>query len=158
MLYLLFRLGGDRYALAAQQLAEVLPALNLKQLPGAAPGVAGLCNYRGRPVPVIDLSALATRLPAPRRWGTRLLMVHYSTATAGAATPRLLGLLAENATELMRLDASAFVDGGVRNEGAPYLGPVASTDLGLVQRVELQALLPVPLREQLFAAAEEALP
>ena len=45
MLFLLFELGRDRYALDALQVAEVLPLLALKEMPLAPPGVAGLLNY-----------------------------------------------------------------------------------------------------------------
>lgn len=150
MLYLLCRIGADRYALAASSLVEVLPVLQIKQLPGALPGVAGLCNFHGRPVPVVDLSLLATGHAAPARWGTRLLLV---PGPGGA--DRLLGLLVEEATELRRLDDDAFTDSGVRHDGAPWLGPVAAVDGGMVQRVEPSALLPPDIMEALFSAALE---
>ena len=66
MLYLLFSLGPDRYALPAACVVEVLPWVAMKLLPGAPPGVAGLINYRGRPVPAIDVSENATGTPAIR--------------------------------------------------------------------------------------------
>ena len=156
MLYMLFQLGGDRYALAAERIAEVLPMLQLKGLPGAAPGVLGLCNYHGRPVPVLDLSLLAGGQPAPRHWGTRLLLVRYPAD--GGRSEHLLGLVAEQATELLRLDDAAFVDCGVRDGGTRDLGPVASTAAGLVQRVDVTTLLPPGLRARLFASAAETAP
>ena len=60
MLFVAFRIGCDRYVLATDVIVEVLPGLQLKPLPGTPRGVAGLCNYRGRPVPVIDPSPLVT--------------------------------------------------------------------------------------------------
>jgi chemotaxis-related protein WspB len=66
MLFLLFQLGKERYALQASRVVEVVPLLELKQLPQAPKGVAGIINYRGRPVPVVDLCAL-TLGPAGRR-------------------------------------------------------------------------------------------
>jgi len=50
MLFLLFQLGQDRYALEASRVIEVLPLVSLKRIPQAPRGVAGLFNYRGRPV------------------------------------------------------------------------------------------------------------
>ncbi len=67
MLFILFQLGSDRYALPAGQVAEVLPLVALKALLGAPAGVAGLIDYRGTAVPVIDLSALALGRPAALR-------------------------------------------------------------------------------------------
>ena len=53
MLFLKFRIGADAFMLEAAQIAEVLPLLHLTPIPQAPASVAGLLNYRGRPVPVI---------------------------------------------------------------------------------------------------------
>ena len=55
MLFLTFQLGVDRYALDAKRVAEVLPLVDIKQIPHAPAGVAGVFNYRGTPVPVIGI-------------------------------------------------------------------------------------------------------
>ena len=52
MLLLLLRLGTDRYALDARQVVEVIPVIKLKRIPPAPAYVAGMFNYRGKPVPV----------------------------------------------------------------------------------------------------------
>jgi chemotaxis-related protein WspB len=62
----------------------------------------------------------------------------------------LLGLLVEQATETIRRDADDFVDAGVAVDGAPYLGPVTTDEHGMIQRIELNRLLPSPVRDQLF--------
>jgi chemotaxis-related protein WspB len=77
MLFLLFQLGRERYALEAGQVAAVLPLLSIKEIPQAPRAVAGLCNYRGTPVPVIDLSELTLGRPAQSRLSTRIVLVHY---------------------------------------------------------------------------------
>ena len=96
MLFLLFQLGQDRYALDAGQVTEVLPLVEIKQVPQAPPGVAGVFDFRGAPVPVIDLSQLALGRPAQRRLSTRLIVVHHRDE---GGEQRLLGLIAEMATE-----------------------------------------------------------
>ncbi len=58
-LYLLFRIGGDRYALDAGDVIEVLGLRVFKQVPGAPSWVAGMLQWRGAAVPAIDMSALA---------------------------------------------------------------------------------------------------
>src|ERR1035437_3945760 len=77
MLFLLFQLGKERYALQASRVVEVVPLLELKQLPQAPKGVAGIINYRGRPVPVVDLCALTLGQPAAERFSTRIFIVNY---------------------------------------------------------------------------------
>jgi len=130
MLYLLFQIGSDRYALEAGEAVEVLPLVGLKQVPQAAPGVAGIFNYRGEPVPAIDLSELTVGRPAQERLSTRIIVVDYT----GAAGQRgRLGLIAERTTELMRREARDFVESGVKVGGAPYLGPVLMDGRGIIQ-------------------------
>ncbi len=149
MLFLLFQLGQDRYALEAGRVVEVVPLLALKQLPQAPQGVAGIFNYRGRPVPAVDLSALTLGRPASERLSTRIIIINYQDERG---TDHLLGLVAEQATELLRKDAKDFTDPGVQVGAAPYLGPVLMDSRGIVQWVREQRLLPEHVRDVLFAA------
>ncbi len=160
MLFLLFQLGSDRYALAAHEVVEVLPLIALKQLPHAPRGVAGLLNYRGQPVPVLDLSLLALGQPAAQRVSTRLLLTRCTVPDAkGAPAEKLLGLLVERATEAATKEPTDFVPAGVDSPGARYLGPVAPDPRGFIQRIELDVLLNDELRAALFLTPlEEAAP
>jgi chemotaxis-related protein WspB len=152
MLFLLFQLGPDRYAIDALRVVEVLPWVHVKGIPHAPAGIAGVINYRGAPVPVLDLCLLTQRRPAGRRLSTRLLVVQ-----AEATGPRLLALIAEQATESLRLDPAAFVAPGVRVENAPYLGPTLPDAQGrLMQRLDLEKLLPDDVRDALFREVESA--
>lgn len=147
MLFLLFQLGKDRYALDVGQVAEVLPLVSLKRIPQAPPAVAGVFDFRGEPVPVVDLSQMALGRPAHRRLSTRIILAHYPDAHG---VQRLLGLIAERVTETMRRDPSDFVTSGVDLDAAPYLGPVASDARGLIQRVAADQLLTSAVRDLLF--------
>jgi chemotaxis-related protein WspB len=147
MLFLLFELGQDRYALDTSQIAEVLPLVGITPIPQAPSGVAGLFNYRGVPVPVIDLSQLTIGRPAQRRLNTRIVLVHYPDGSGGT---RLLGLIAEKVTETVRRDKADFVASGVTNDQAPYLGPVAADARGLMQWIDVDRLLPASVRAVLF--------
>lgn len=152
MLFILFQLGRDHYALDAAQVAEVLPLVQVKKIPHAPVGVAGVFTYRGAPVPVLDLSELALGRPAHSRLSTRVLLVNYPDATGKR---RLLGLIAEKATETLRREPADFVASGVKSDGAPYLGPVASDARGLIQWIEVDKLLPASVREVLFKQVAE---
>ena len=150
-LYLLVRLGADRYAIETALVEEVVPLLRLKALPGAPAGVAGLMNYRNEAVPVVDLGLLALGTPTAPRLATRIVVVRYEGGAAGS-DPSLLGLLVPEATETRRVDAAEFVNAGVATDGAPYLGPVLATPEGVIQRVSVGALLTPELREALHRA------
>ena len=153
MTFILFQIGADRYALEIRRVAEVLPRVKLKVIPQAAAGIAGVFNYHGRPTPVVDLTALVLNRPAATSLSTRLLVVHFPAADG---TIRLLGLLAEQATGTVRFESQDFREPGVTATGTPYLGPVASDARGLVQRVDLEKLLPAAVCGQLWQQAEAA--
>ena len=153
MLFLLFELGSDRYALDVQCVAEVLPFVGIQPIPHAPAGVAGVFDFRGSPVPVIDLSQLTLGRPAERRLSTRIILVHYPI---GDGDTRLLGLIAERATRTARHAPTEFVATGVTTDGAPYLGPVATDARGLLQWVEVPVLLPPAVRDVLFKPTKEA--
>ena len=152
MLFLVFQLGKDRYALDANQISEVLPVVDIKELPQAPPGVVGVFDLRGAPVPVLDLSQLALGSPAPRLLSTRLVIVHYPDDRGDT---RLLGLILEKATETVRRDPTDFADSGITIDRALYLGPVATDTRGLLQRVDVSTLLPASAREVLFTRPTE---
>ncbi|HWY77849.1 MAG TPA: chemotaxis protein CheW, partial [Verrucomicrobiae bacterium] len=121
MMFLLFYLGQDRYAIEASRVVEVLPLVELKRIPESPQGVAGLFNFRGQPVPAVDLSQLTLGQPAAECLSTRLIVVNYPDEK-GRQHP--LGLIAERATELIRRDTAQFIEPGLNLGGPPYLGPV----------------------------------
>ena len=150
VLYLVVRLGADRYAIEASQVVEVVSFVRLKALPGAPTGVAGVMNYRDEPIPVIDLNRLATGTATTPVTGTRIIIVDFATAVDRRGN---VGLLVPEATETLRLSADAFTSPGVRTDGALYLGPVLTTDAGVIQRVSVTALLTPELLGSLFPPA-----
>jgi len=149
MLFLLFRLGSDRYAIAAKQVVEVLPLLAAKQIPHAPPEVRGVFDFRGQPVPLIDLTQLALGHPVRENLSTRIVLVRHPDGRGGE---RLLGLLAEHVTETLRRDPAEFRDSGVDLPQARWLGPVASYEGSLVQWLQVGQLLTPELLELLFPA------
>jgi chemotaxis-related protein WspB len=149
MLYLLFELGKDRYALDVRQIVEVLPQVDCKNIPGAIPGMVGLFNYRGAPVPLFDLTQLSLGEPCPARMSTRIIVTTWSD---GSGAPQLIALLAERVTETIRRSESDFKDVAVGGCGSRFSGPVLSEGNRLIQRVQINELLPGSLQMQLLAS------
>jgi chemotaxis-related protein WspB len=151
-LYLKIQTGGDGYLLAAARVSHVLPLLQVKRLPGTAAGVAGIVNYQGAPVPVLDLCELFLRRPAAPHLSTRLILI----AVAGrdergkSGGERVVGLLAEKVSDTIRLGPQDFISQEIRSEGAPYLGAMARANGRLWQRIELPKLLSANLIATLF--------
>lgn len=152
MLFIVFQLGDHRYAFDASQVEEILPLVGIKPVPQAPGGVAGIFNYRGAPVPVIDLGELTLGRPAPRRLSTRIIVVHYANDNGDK---RLLGLIAEKAMETVRRDTNEFVSTGVSSDRIVYLEPVATDAHGLLQWIDVKKLLPTSVRDVLFQEVVE---
>ena len=147
MLFLLFYLGSDRYVLEASKIVEVLPLIAIKRMLRSPPGIAGMIDYHGVLVPVVDLAELAVGRPAAQRLSTRIIVARCPGEDGEL---RLLGLIAEKATETMRCAPRDFVSSGLINEHAPYLGPIAKGPHGFVQRIEVSKLLPASVSCVLF--------
>jgi chemotaxis-related protein WspB len=145
MLYLTMQIDGSRYVLDIACVAEILPLVELHEVPRAPHGMAGIIDYGGVPVPVIDLSAVLANRPAHRRFNTRIIMVRCNH---GGDT-RLLALIAERATDTMRRDPSDFRDPGVRALTPPDVWPVALDPEGPVYCMDVNRLLPEPLAASL---------
>lgn len=152
MLFLLFELDRERYALDTAVVGEVLPLLEIRAVPRAAAAIAGVFDYRGVTLPVIDLSELALGRPAARRLSTRIVLVRHTDAQG---TERQVGLIAERATSTLNCDEALFQPSGLSRAGAPYLGPIATLPDGLVQRIELGQLLTAVVCAAFFEPAPE---
>ena len=152
MLFLLFQLGNDRYVIEAARVVEVLPLVELKKIPESPRGVAGLFNYRGKPVPAVDLGELASGQPAREHLSTRIILVRYPDE---GGRQHLLGLIAERATEIIRRDSKEFMEPGLKLSSAPYLGPVLMENGGVVQWVHERRVLPERVRDLLFCDTAE---
>ena len=77
MLVLLFYLGDVTYTIKCDKVREIAPMVALKTMPHAPDFFAGLFNYRGMIVPVIDLCQLIQGRPCQIRLSTRIILVDY---------------------------------------------------------------------------------
>lgn len=153
MLLLLFTLGQHRYALEARRVIEVVPLAELKEIPRAPDYVAGVLNYRGTPVPVLDITRMNRNTASRVCMSTRIILVEYHS-TGGAAN--ILGLMAERVTETTKREREEFIATGVSTPDAPYLGPVSNDPGGMLQLMDIDTLVPEHVRALLFPAATAA--
>lgn len=151
MLLLLFQINKDRYGLETTRVREVIPLVDFQPIHHAPAYVAGFFNYHGTVVPVIDVTALLTGQPAPRRISTRLILVDYPAA---GGVVRLLGLVAERVVETVTYAETDPQASGIVLEEAPYLGDVLLHREGMIQKIGLEKLLPPAVQEILFATED----
>ncbi len=145
MLFILFRLGTERYALESAHVIEVIPRLPLRPQSGTPEFVAGLCNFRGSVVPVLDLAMLTLGTPCREQLSTRIILINH---TLRSGTKRILGLIAEAVTDAVKREPGEFV--AVSTGQAPHLGKIALDDGGMVQCIVPEYLLPQEIEALLF--------
>ena len=138
MLMLLFYVGPDRYALSCSQVVEVIPLVDLRKLYHAPEYMAGLFNYRGSIVPVLDLCYLIQGNGSRQCLSTRIILVKYQPTNQNS---RLIGLMAERVTDTVDVLASQFKDQGIHLENAAYLGKIIMDEEGTIQQLRLESLL-----------------
>ena len=96
--YVIFRLGGEGYALEVMRVQEVLDVGALTQVPGGPKSLRGVLNLRGHVVPVYDLR-VPFDLPADAKPGRApsVLMVESNIGHAIQVT----GLLVDRVSDVL---------------------------------------------------------
>lgn len=138
MLMLLFYVGNDLYAVESSCVVEIIPRVALRKVHHVPEYVAGLFNYRGKIVSVIDLSHLICEQPSKFCLSTRIIMVNYSHQDDRQI---YLGLIAEKITETLNQPETDFIDSGINIKEAPYLGGMLMNEKGIIQRIYIDKLL-----------------
>jgi chemotaxis-related protein WspB len=134
--------------------------------------VAGIFNYRGRPVVAVDLCELTLGRPARELLSTRIIVVkcqlqegqesgaghqaanppdtlHLAPHTFSTLAP-VFGLIVERATGMMRREARDVANSGLTAGEAPQLGPVMMDDQGVIQLLQAEHLLTDSVRTLIF--------
>ena len=138
MLLLLFEIGNGRYALETSQIIEIVPLVNLKKIPTTPAHVAGLMNYRGEGIPVVDLCQLIDNSPFENVLSTRIIIVSYPIKNLGENP---LGLIANNVTETFRTKLNKPPPTGVFMDSSLYNGDEAHEVTDMIQWFDVKKML-----------------
>lgn len=107
MLMLLFRVEGERWAIAASEIRAVIPLVDLQKMPHSHPTIAGLLNYHGEMLPVVDVAAAIAHQPTSPAMSTRIAITQALSkdlATEHASQPQpQVALIIDQAGEMARL-------------------------------------------------------
>ena len=150
MQYVKFNLDEFRYVLSISDVVEIIPYVKLTPLPNLPDYLAGLCNYRGNSVPVIDLCSLFLERPCNKKLSTRIIVVEI---IENDSVKRMVGLMVEKATEIVKVEEDSFMDAGIYGNDLPYSGPVMADSTGLVSRIQPNEIFSQINSEILFPAA-----
>jgi chemotaxis-related protein WspB len=130
MFMLLFYCGDHGFALDSQSVVEIFPKVKLKKVPQAPDYLAGLLNYGGTHIPVIDICQVIEKRPSSASMHTRLILVE-------ASPNQRIAILAEKVTETIELEEAQFIDSGLHVEGLPFLKGVYSGEDRAIQLFDL---------------------
>ncbi|MEO1403987.1 MAG: chemotaxis protein CheW [Cyanobacteria bacterium J06635_1] len=136
MLMLLFQVGDSRYALDSAQIENIIPKIELAPPAGLnqpdAKHLAGLFNYQGQLVPVLDLGILLQGQPSHPSLSTRIALTRCGTDQA------LLGLMAPGMTAMLQINTVERATPTLPTKA--YLGDILMTQRGLIQCIEIAQL------------------
>lgn len=90
---LLFEVGGQRQALASRDVREVLPAVTVTPMVGAARFVEGVVNLRGSVLPVVDARAWLGLPTRPAEPSDHLIVVRVEERSAMLRVDRAMELV-----------------------------------------------------------------
>jgi purine-binding chemotaxis protein CheW len=138
----LLRLGASRYAVAMGDVAEVAAVPRLTRVPGAPLWLAGVANWRGRMLPVLDLRPLLAAEALPLPGSARLVVLARDGVVAGVVAEAVPGVydgeLADPAPAppTLTADAASLVLGQVADRSGPIAVLDAAAVLMLRERVD----------------------
>ncbi len=148
MLFLQFQAGDNNFGIGVEDIVEVIPPVNLKSIAKAPAYVPGQFNYRGKLVPVIDISLLISGKRVRNLLSTRIILVKYELSDSRTET---LGLMCEQVMDIVETENKTFETPGYLSEQTPYLGKVIYHKNKIFQLVKCGDLLNDDLRKRLFS-------
>lgn len=154
---LVFEVEGEIYGIAAERVREIVRAVLPTPLPSAPRVIAGVINYRGVPVPLIDVRA---RFGKPARMlSPDEAFVILLPLTAGAHG---LALRTDCVRELIRVPSESLVPMRETAPRALYVAGTAMLPSGLLLICDVAGFLDeaerMTLAGALSAMADEASP
>lgn len=138
---LTFDLHGETFALEAGWVREVLDPTTETTVPGAAPFVDAVINFRGRVIPLADLRLAFGLERGAATIDSRIVVIEYDIA----GDPTLVGLRADKVHEVTTLEVA-------ETEDAPRVGLRWRSDFIRCLARRDGDLIVVPDLDQIFAS------
>lgn len=140
MLMLIFQVGDQLFAINTSCIVEVLPAVPLQRVHAISEAIAGLFNYQGNIVPVINLNHLLNAPDPAANLNRRIILIRQSQAdeqekTFGLLVEKIIKTLAIEPSELQQDEELAHL---FQN---PYLGATFLHQNNIFQRLLPEQLL-----------------
>jgi purine-binding chemotaxis protein CheW len=129
---LVVRLGVGRFAVELDAVVEVGRVPEVTRIPGAPSWLAGIANWRGRLLPVLDLRSLLGADRDPLQGAARVVVLDREGTSLGIVVDAVDGTGALGGVEEF---PAALADGGadlLRGQVPEQTGPLAVLDVAAV--------------------------
>lgn len=146
MLVLTFSIGPTRFVVDARRVCQVVPRVPLQAVPLSEPYVAGVLDFRGGVLAVVDLSARLFGTVCKESLSTRIIIVLIKHQDREVP----LGIIAEQVTQLCRADSSAATSSSPEASEHDCLGCITRVDGALAQWIDVDQILPESVRIRMF--------
>jgi len=154
MLLIPFKAGPQWYAIDAAETIEVVPFVSLRKIPRAPSFIAGVLDYHGKFVPVVDMGMLLCDTPSPAILSTRIIIATCRPLNKVSGND-LVGLLARRILDTTKCSAEDLSLPCATAASAPCLGKLARTEKGLLQIVTTEEILPESVRRTIFSSQSD---
>jgi chemotaxis-related protein WspB len=108
--------------------------------------MAGFINHKGQTIPIVDMRKLLAGTKSKTRLSTRIVLVDFLQEGKQHKT---LGLIAEKATEVVKLSEEDFSPKAIHSDSASYLDSIANDSDGMLQKINIDELINLKVRAYL---------
>ena len=129
-----FYIEDKSYAIKSSDIVEIIPLVELQNLPQSAPFVSGVFDYRGELVPVIDLSSLISGTVSSKRISTRIILVSIPDSEG---SPQLTGVIAEKVTRTIEFRLEELKVLAPMKQAEAFMGGVLNRDGSVIRFLEV---------------------
>lgn len=133
--YVAFRVSGENYGLAIDEISEISKIFDTTPVPRTAEFVIGIGNVRGSVIPIIDLATRLRLVSQPRRREARVLIVRHDDGLYGMVVDEVLDVVTIAPEELEEAPGAIA---GARGE---YIRALARLGDEILIVLELNAVL-----------------
>jgi chemotaxis-related protein WspB len=146
MLLLTMNIGTERFGIDATHVIEVIPLVKLEHVPRVDHCISGIFNYRGVPVPVIDLCVFFDNRRCRNNLSSRIILTQITMPDGSQKT---IGLLAERITEVIKCDSKDFNKSVINSANAQFLQYLYQRENEILQIIDVKKVIPDSISRQL---------
>jgi chemotaxis-related protein WspB len=131
---LLFYVSDNCYAVDSQYIVRVLPWVNLNKSSSTPNYVAGLLNFGGKTIPIVDFCQLIERRATPLLISSKIILVKDPKSI----DEHIWGILGEKVTDLLDVRREEFQQKDFSGSSFPYINRIYNNDQQIIQYLDIE--------------------